>query len=84
MPIRYEREKHEKQLAEDIVSEVEDDGIKLEEEIEEVVRIGNYTEGEQRLMKIRFRSQTKAEDILAKSWKLVNKEEFKNVKKRKT
>lgn len=47
-----------------------------------MVRLDKYTEGGKRLMKIRFRSQTSAKDILAKSWKLANKDEYKNMDKR--
>ena len=79
MPVRYDREKFEKKIAVDIVKEVEDEGKKLEEEIEEVVRIGKYNEGGQRPMKIRFKSQSTAEEILGRSWRLANKDAYKNI-----
>lgn len=40
------------------------------EEKEEVTRIDKCVEGEQRSLKIRFRSQTAAEEVLGRSWKL--------------
>ena len=49
------------------------------EEIEEVVRLGKFVEGKQRLMRIRMRSQVAAEQVLSGSWRLANREEYKKV-----
>ena len=48
-------------------------------ETEEIQRLGRYKEGEHRPMKIRFRSQTAAKDLLGKASKLARIEEFKQI-----
>ncbi len=52
---------------------------KLEDEIEEVYRIGKYNQGKSRSLKIKLKSQTAAEETLAKVWKLAKSNEFKQV-----
>ena len=61
------------------VSEEQDGGNKLNEEIEEVFRLGKYEENKHRPLKIRMRSQVAAEELIARSWKLASKESFKKV-----
>ena len=71
-----------KKLAESVVMAVQDEqdeGRKLSDQIEEVIRLGKYIEGKTRPMKIRLKSQASAEEILAGSWKLARKEILKNV-----
>jgi hypothetical protein len=58
---------------------VEDDGEEFEDDIDVVGRIGKYKEGGQRPMKIKFKSQAQAEEVLARSWKLAKVEEYKNI-----
>lgn len=53
--------------------------VQSEEEIEEVHRIGEYNEGDQKPLKVRIRSQTAVENILAKSEKLARVREYKDV-----
>ena len=78
-PIWHIREKEEKTVAVGLVKEAQIEGSSVHEEIEEVVRIGKYTEGGQRPLKVKFRSQVAAEEIIAGAWKLSKKEETKNV-----
>lgn len=70
MQVRFKREKQEKQVKD------KGEGKKLQEETVGVVRNGKCTEGGHRPMKIRFKTQT-VEDILPKSQKLANKDEYK-------
>ncbi len=42
-------------------------------------RLGKYEEGAQRPMKIRFKSQSAAEAIVGKAWRLSKAEAFKNI-----
>ena len=58
---------------------MEDEGEKLAEEVKVVVRIGKYNEGGHRPMKIKFRSQSTAEEVTARSWKPANKDSYKNI-----
>ena len=41
--------------------------------------VGKFEEGKQRPMRIRLRSQVAAERVLAGSWRLASKEEYKKV-----
>lgn len=54
------------------VEEEEEDG-RIIDEMDEVTRPGKYVEGVKRSLKIRFRSQTAAKEIVARTWKLVKK-----------
>ena len=58
---------------------MEDQEKKYKEEIKEIVRIGKYSEGGQRPLKIKFRSQSTAEEIIGRSWKLAGKDAYKNI-----
>ena len=42
-------------------------------------RLGKYVEGKSRPMKIRLRSQASAEEVMAGSWRLAGKDEYKRV-----
>lgn len=58
---------------------MQDKGKNMEEEIEEITRTGKFVEGGHRPLQVRFKSQAAAGDLLAKSWKLSKKEDYKNV-----
>ena len=51
----------------------------LEGEIDEVQRIGKYTEGGKRPIRIKFKSQTAAMEVLQRTGKLKDIEQFKSV-----
>ena len=73
MPIIHVREGHEKNVAEkvvELISDEQDEGNKVSEEIEEVTRIGKYHENKHRPLKIRMKSQVPAEELISRSWKL--------------
>ena len=57
----------------------EEDGEALEEEIDEIQRLGRYTEGGKRPIRIKFKSQTAATDVLQRTGKLKEIEEYKEV-----
>ena len=42
LPIRHKREEHEKKLAVSVMMAVQDEGERLSDEIEEVIRLGKY------------------------------------------
>ena len=48
-------------------------------EIEEFYRLGKFENGKRRPMKIKFRAQAIAQEVLTKTWKLSKEENFKNV-----
>ncbi len=51
----------------------------LDGEIEEIHRAGKYQEGQERPLKVRFRSQVSAEEVLAGAWKYARTHDFKNI-----
>ena len=82
LPVRHIREKQERKTVEKVVETVcedQDGGNKLSEEIEEIFRLGKYEENKHRPLKIRMRSQVAAEELIAKSWKLASKEDYRRV-----
>ena len=78
-PVKHTREKEERDVAKGIIRMVQDEDQNFDGEIEEVYRIGRYTEGGKRPLKIKMRSQVSVEEILARTGKLADKEEFKGV-----
>ena len=53
---------------------VQEENLEIKEEIEEIHRLRKYGGGEARPLKVKFKSQETAQDILSKAWKLANKE----------
>lgn len=78
-PVKFVRDKVEKELAKDIIKTIQDDQQGLEQEIEEIYRMGKYSEGCKRPMKIKLRSQASVEELLARTGKLVESEDYKEV-----
>ena len=63
----------------EIVTTVQDDRQGSEWEIEEVFRLEKYKEGGKRPLKLRMRSKVATEEILARTRKLSEIEEYTNV-----
>ena len=61
------------------VQDEQDERRRLSDEIEEVIKLGKYIEGITCSIKIRFKLQASAEEILAGSWRLARKERFKKL-----
>ena len=78
IPVLSEREKKEKHCVEELTDTVQED-TEVSGEVEEICRLGKYTEGGHCPVKIRFRSQTAAEEILTKIWKLSKTMKYKQV-----
>ena len=57
-------------MVKEVFNMVQEENSEIEEEIEEIHRLGKHEEGGVRLLKVQFRSQVTAQDILSKSWKL--------------
>ena len=66
-------------IAENIVRNVQDEGEDWVNETEEVHRLGNYTEGGARPLKVKFRAQTTASEVILHAWRLAKVELYKNV-----
>lgn len=76
---KTEREEKEKEKVKKVLEAATDDegitGIK----VEDIFRIGKFEENKNRPVRIKFATQSMAEEILYGSWRLAGKEDFKNV-----
>ena len=79
IPHRLQREKVEKENISEIIKEIKSDESNLENEIEEHRRLGKFEPGKRRPVKIKFKSQSDAEEALAGACKLARKENLKNI-----
>lgn len=78
-PNRRTREGKDKEEVEHVIEAIQEEDNKIVGEIEEVFRLGKYKEGVQRPIKIRFRSQVAAEEVVGRAWKLSKTENYKKV-----
>ncbi len=76
---RSERREEELKVAREIVQEVEGDNPEAVEEIEELRRLGKYEEGKVRPMRIKFKNQVAATRVLERTWRLAQKEKYREV-----
>ncbi len=74
---RLERERKEKENIRQIIAEVVEDEDRALNQVEEIHRIGKYEENKDRPLKVKFATQTQAEEIINGGWKLANKVEWK-------
>ncbi|MPC27870.1 hypothetical protein E2C01_021058 [Portunus trituberculatus] len=58
---------------------VQDSTQELDQEVEEVIRLESFSEGEKRPMKVRMRSQVVMEEIMTRKGKLADDTEFKDI-----
>ena len=64
---------------EEVLVKVQEDEDSLVNEIEEMFRLGKYSNDKNRPLKIRFKSHNAAEEAVAKAWKLAKVETYKQV-----
>lgn len=76
---KFERENDELKRAKELIGKVDDDNTELQEEIEEVYRLGKYEEGRDRPLKIRLKTQIAAGKVLSRTWKLTQTDLYKDV-----
>ena len=79
IPNKYVREKEEKELARQVIQFVQDSAQGIDQEIEEIHRIGKYNEGGARPLKVRMRSQVAVDEIMARTGKLAENDEYKDI-----
>lgn len=63
----------------DLVNDVTEHEDDWQREIEEVTRLGKYVERKSRPMRIKFKLQAAAEEVLSGAWRLGRKEDCKNI-----
>ena len=78
-PVKMVREREKEELVRNIVLLVQDEEQGLEREIEVVYRIGKYKEGDKRPIKVKMRQQVVIEEILARTGKLAENHDYKNI-----
>ena len=78
-PIRSIRQKEESMKIKELIKVLNEESEDLEEEIDEIKRMGKYTEGGKRPVRIKFKSQTTATEVLNRTGKLNEREEYKTV-----
>ena len=69
-PCKICKREGRKELAKEIIGIVQDRDQGLEKDMEKVHRIGRYNEGGKTPLKVKLRSQTMVEEILARTGKL--------------
>ena len=75
------REREEVKKAKDIIASLnnEEENEKYEDEVDEVRRLGRYVQGGARPIKIRFKSQVAAEELVCRAGRFSKSEAYKNV-----
>ncbi|MPC58110.1 hypothetical protein E2C01_052105 [Portunus trituberculatus] len=69
----------ERELDKTIIKQVQDSMQELDQEVEEVIRLGRYSEGSRKPVKVRMRSQVVVEEIMGRKGKLANDTEHKDI-----
>ena len=78
--VRNRREREEAQSVKELIKVLNDEEDEaLEKEIDEIHRIGKYVEGGKRPIRIKFKSQSAATDVLQRTGKLKEMESYKTV-----
>ncbi|MPC83970.1 hypothetical protein E2C01_078694 [Portunus trituberculatus] len=62
-----------------IIKRVQDGTEEFDQEVEEVIRLGRYSEGVKRPMKVKMRSQVAVEEIMARKGKLADDVDHKEI-----
>ena len=78
-PNKFTRKREERELGKTVIKQVQDSTQELDQEMEEVIRLGGYSEGGRRPMKVRMRSQVAVDEIIARKGKLADDTEHKDI-----
>ncbi|MPC70408.1 hypothetical protein E2C01_064657 [Portunus trituberculatus] len=78
-PNKFTREREERELNKSVIKRVQESTQEFDQEVEEVIRLGRYSEAGMRPMKVRMRSQVAVEEIMARKGKLANDVEHKDI-----
>ena len=76
---RLEREEKEKNRIRQLLSKIVEDADEAMKYVEEYHRLGKYEEDKDRPIKIKFATQSWAEEVLSRAWKLAQEEEYRKV-----
>ena len=78
-PNNFTREREERELAKTVIKQVQDSTQELDQEVEEVIRLGSCSEVGRRPMKVKMRSQVAVEEIMARKGKLAGDTKHKDI-----
>ncbi|MPC85589.1 hypothetical protein E2C01_080370 [Portunus trituberculatus] len=78
-PNKFIREREEREMAKTVIKRVQDSTQEFDLEVEKVIRLGRYSEGGKRPMKVKMRSQVAAEEIMARKGKLADDVDHKEI-----
>ncbi|MPC94615.1 hypothetical protein E2C01_089792 [Portunus trituberculatus] len=70
-------------MAKTVIKRVQDSTQEFDQEVEEVIRLGRYSEGVKRPMKVKIRCQVAVEEIMARKGKLADDVDHKEIWKKK-
>lgn len=79
MTERNDRKLAEIRKVDEMISVLDDEEVGWRGEVEDSWRLGKYTRGQMRPIKIKFRSAKVAEDVLKSSWKLKRVQKYEKV-----
>ena len=79
LPKKNIRQEEAKKVVKEVFNMVQEENSEIEEEIEEIHRLGKYEEGGMHPLKVKFRSQATAQDIIFKAWKLAKIYSYKKI-----
>ncbi|MPC78625.1 hypothetical protein E2C01_073117 [Portunus trituberculatus] len=79
-PSKFIRERKEKELAKTVIKRVQDSTQEFDQKVEEVIRLGRYSKGGRRPMKVKMRSQVAVEEIMGRKGKLADDVEHKDIR----
>ncbi|MPC81295.1 hypothetical protein E2C01_075902 [Portunus trituberculatus] len=66
-------------MAKTVIKRVQDNTQEFDQEVKEVIRLGRYSEGGKRPMKVKMISQVAVDEIMARKGKLANDVDFKEI-----
>ncbi|MPC91519.1 hypothetical protein E2C01_086562 [Portunus trituberculatus] len=66
-------------MAKTVIKQVQDSTQEFDQEVEEVIRLGRYSEWGRRPMKVKMRSQVAVEENIARKGKLANDVDHKEI-----
>ncbi|MPC57588.1 hypothetical protein E2C01_051571 [Portunus trituberculatus] len=68
-----------KRIVQIVIKRVQDSTQEFDQEVEKVIRLGRYSEGGRRPMKVRMRSQVTVQEIMARKVKLADDVQHKDI-----
>ncbi|MPC89083.1 hypothetical protein E2C01_084012 [Portunus trituberculatus] len=78
-PNKFTREREEREMAKNVIKRVQDSTQEFDQEVEQVISLGRYSEGSKRLIKVKMGSQVVLEEIMARKGKLADDVDHKKI-----